>query len=210
VADYSDQEQAERLLAWWRQYGPSVLVGVAIGFALLFGYRYWTQHQENQRVQASVLYEQLQAMRTAKPAETVALAKRLREEFAGTPYAGLAALMQARVHYETGDRAAAREALQWATANAHSAVAHAARLRLARLLLEDHQLDAVQALIEVRRMDGFDAEYHELRGDLLLARRQPDAARAAYREALRQAPPGSGHARLLSLKLDDLGSEEKR
>lgn len=209
MADYSDQEQAERLLAWWRQYGLSVLVGVAIGLALLFGYRYWTQHQENQRVQASALYEQLQTVRS-KPAEAVALAKRLREEFAGTPYAGLAALMQARVQYDSGDRTAAREALQWATANAHGAAAHAARLRLARLLFEDNQLDAVQALIEVKRMDGFDAEYHELRGDLLWARRQPDAARTAYHEALRQAPPGSGHARLLTLKLDDLGSEEKQ
>jgi len=210
VADYSDQEQAEKLLAWWKQYGTSVIVGVAIGLAFLFGYRYWTQHQESQRVQASVLYEQMQATRGAKPAEALALAKRLRAEYRGTPYAGLAALVQARVHYEAGDRAAAREALQWAMAHADGAVAHTARLRLARLLLEADKLDEAQALIEVKRMDGFDAEYHELRGDLLRARGQPVAARAAYSEALRQALPGSGHARLLTLKLDDLGPEENR
>ncbi len=210
MVDYSDREQTEKLLAWWKQYGLSVVAGVAIGLALLFGYRYWTGHQEQQRVQASALYEQLQSLRGAKPDEAVALARRLRQEFGGTPYAGLAALLQARVHYEAGDRVAAREALQWVAANAAGATAHAGRLRLARLLLEAGELDGAQALIEVKRMDGFDAEYLELRGDLLLARRQTDAARAAYREALRRAPPGSGHARLLTLKLDDLGSEDNR
>lgn len=210
MADYSDQEQAEKLAAWWKQYGTSVIVGVAIGLAVLFGYRYWTQRQEQQRIEASVLYEQMLAAGKAKSGEAGVAAKKLMDNYAGTPYAGLAGLQLARSQYEAGDRAAARATLAWTMANARDATAHAARLRLARLRLEAGDLEAVQALLEVKRMDGFETEYHELRGDLLRARNRPNEARDAYREAIRSAPPDSGYLRILAMKLDDLGSEDSR
>lgn len=210
MADYSDQEQAEKLAAWWKQYGMSVIVGVAVGLALLLGYRYWTQYREQQRVEASALYEQLLVQQRAKSGEAAATAKALMENYAETPYAGLAALHQARVRYEAGDRAAARASLEWALAHGRGATAHAARLRLARLRLEAGELDAAEALLQIKRMDGFDAEYHELRGDLLRARQRPAEALAAYREAIRATPPESAHLRTLTMKLDDLGLEDSR
>ncbi len=210
MADYSDQEQAEKLAAWWKQYGTSVIAGVAIGLALLFGYRYWTQQQESSRVEASALYEQMLAARKSKSEEAGVAARKLMDNYAGTPYAGLAALQLARIQYEAGDRAAARTTLEWVLAHAGDATAHAARLRLARLRLDAGELDAVQALIDVKRMDGFEAEYQELRGDLLRARNQPAGAREAYREAIRRTPPDSGYLRILTMKLDDLGPEDSR
>lgn len=210
MADYSDQEQAEKLAAWWKQYGMSVVAGVAIGLALLFGYRYWTQHQEQRRVEASALYEQMLAARKSKSGDAGATARTLMDNYAGTPYAGLAGLQLARTQYEAGDRAAARTTLEWVLANAGDATAHAARLRLARLRLEAGEFDAVQALLDVKRMDGFEAEYHELRGDVLRARNRPAEARDAYREAIRHTPPDSGYLRILTMKLDDLGSEDSR
>ncbi len=210
MADYSDQEQAEKLAAWWKQYGTSVIAGIAIGLALLFGYRYWTQYQENRRVEASALYEQMLAARKAKPEDAVTAAKKLMDSYAGAPYAGLAALQLARTQYEAGDRAAARATLEWTLAHADDATAHVARLRLARLHFEAGELDAAQALIDVKRMEGFEAEYQELRGDLLRARNRPAEAREAYREAIRRTPPDSGYLRILTMKLDDLGPEDSR
>lgn len=208
MADYSDHEQAEKLAAWWKQYGPSAIAGVAIGLGLLFGYRYWTQYQEQHRVDASALYEQMLAVRAQKPADAVGIANRLMGDYSATPYAGMAALTLARQQYEAGDRAAARAALSWAVANAKGAAMHAARLRLARLQWEAGELDAAQASIEVKNMGGFEAEYYELRGDLALARGQRTEARDAYREAVRRTPADSNYLRLLTMKLDDLGSEE--
>ncbi len=208
MADYSDHEQAEKLSAWWRQYGLSAVAGIAIGLVLLFGYRYWTQYQEQQRVDASALHEQMLAVRAQKPAEAAGIARKLMEEYGATPYAGMAALTLARQQYEAGDRAAARTALSWAVANANGATLHAARLRLARLHLEAGELDAVQALLGVKNMGGFEPEYYELRGDLSLARGRRVEARDAYREAVRRTPADSGYLRLLAMKLDDLGSEE--
>ncbi len=210
MAEYSDQEQAERLAAWWKQYGTSVVIGVAVGLALLFGYRYWTQYQEQQRTEASALYEQMLAARKAKSGDADAAAKKLMDNYAGTPYAGLAALQLARAQYEAGDHAAARATLEWTLANARDAMAHAARLRLARLRLEAGELDAAQALVDVKRMDGFEAEYHELHGDLARARNRAAEARDAYREAIRRTPPDSGYLRILTMKLDDLGLEDSQ
>lgn len=208
MADYSDHDQAEKLAAWWKQYGPSAIAGVAIGLGLLFGYRYWTQYQEQQRVDASVLYEQMLSARAQKPADAIGMANRLMGDYSGTPYAGMAALTLARQQYEAGDRAAARTALSWAVANAKGATMHAARLRLARLQLEAGELDAAQVSIEVKNMGGFEPEYYELRGDVALARGQRTEARDAYREAVRRTPATSSYLRLLTMKLDDLGSEE--
>lgn len=208
MADYSDHDQAEKLAAWWKQYGPSAIAGVAIGLGLLFGYRYWTQYQEQRRVDASALYEQLLAARAQKPMDATGIANRLMGDYSATPYAGMAALTLARQQYEAGDRAAARTALSWAVANAKGATMHAARLRLARLQFEAGELDAAQASIEVKNMDGFEPEYYELRGDLALARGQRNEARDAYREAVRRTPVNSSYLRLLTMKLDDLGSEE--
>ena len=56
-------------------------------------------------------------------------------------------------------------------------------------------------------MGGFEPEYYEVRGDLLLASDDGSSARDAYREAVRHAG-GFGYLRLLTMKLDDLGSEE--
>lgn len=210
MADYSDQEQAEKLAAWWKQNGTSAMAGVAIGVALLFGYRYWIQHQEQQRVEASMLYEQLLATRAQEPADAIAKANMLMKEYAGTPYAGMAGLTLARIQYDRGDRAAARSALQWTLANARGPAVHAARLRLARLQLEAGETEAVRAQLGVKDMGGFDAEYQELRGDLLRAQGQPNDARAAYREAIRRTPADAAYLRLLTMKLDDLGPEESR
>jgi predicted negative regulator of RcsB-dependent stress response len=210
VADYSDQEQAEKLAAWWKQYGMSVIIGVAIGLALLFGYRYWTQYQEQHRLEASALYEALVAQQRAKSGDAAATVKKLMENYAGTPYAGLAALHLARAQYEAGDRKAASASLEWALANGRGATTHAARLRLARLRFEAGDLDAAEALLNVKRMEGFDAEYQELRGDLLRARSRPSEARDAYREAVRLTPAESAYRRILTMKLDDLGLGDSR
>lgn len=210
MASYSDHEQAEKLAAWWKQYSPSVIAGVAIGLALLFGYRYWTAAQERQRSEASGYYEQMLALRAAKPADAVGVAKRLMDEYTGTSYAGMAGLALARIHYEAGDRAAARAALQWTVSNARGPAVHAARLRLARLQLEAGETEAVRALLSVKDMGGFDAEYQELQGDRLAAQGQLKAARAAYREAIQRTPTDAAYLRLLTMKLDDLGPEESR
>jgi len=114
------------------------------------------------------------------------------------------------VRFDAGDIAGARQPLEWASRNAReTAVQHSARLRLARLLMEQGDADGALALTKVRDTDGFASEYEELKGDLLLAQGDRDGARRAYQAALDTLPRGSGYTRLLSMKRDNLGPEPK-
>lgn len=210
MSTYTQQEELDKLKAWWKNYGNSLVAGVLLGLVLLVGYRYWNDYREQQRVAASALYEELLAHVRGKKSEAAnEVGRRLRQEHAATPYAGQAALLLARQALDVGDSAAARSQLQWAMNQAADpAVAHVARLRLARLLTNEGRHEPALALLEAKDMGGYASEYLEAKGDLLLALHRREEARAAYREALKALPAGSAYQAALQMKLDDLGAEK--
>lgn len=210
MAAYEEQEDLDRLKTWWKNYGNSVIFGIALGAAILVGFRYWTQHTEQQRHSAAALYDRMfQNFHAKKSADTRQLGESLMKDYSSTPYAGMAGLLLARLDFEAGDAAKARERLQWVLKNAdNAAVLHAARLRLARLYLDGGDKEAALALLNVKDRAGFEAEYEELKGDIHVVQGQREAARSAYREALKYLPAGSSYAPILNMKLDDLGLEQ--
>ncbi|BAV33976.1 hypothetical protein SCL_1673 [Sulfuricaulis limicola] len=210
MAAYEEQEDLDRLKTWWKNYGNSVIFGIALGAAILVGFRYWTQHTEQQRHGAAVLYDRMfQNFHAKKSADTRQLGESLMNDYSSTPYAGMAGLLLARLDFEAGDAPKARERLQWVLKNADAAaVQHAARLRLARIQLDSGDKEAALALLDVKDRAGFEAEYEELKGDIHAAQGQREAARSAYREAIKYLPAGSSYAPILNMKLDDLGLEQ--
>lgn len=201
----SDNEELERLKAWWLAHGNALIVGALLGLALVLGVNYWRTHQARQAEAASALYEQITGSQVSK--ETVhAAGAKLMQQFAGTPYAGQAALLLAQINYAAGDAASARAQLQWAVDKAtEDGVRHVARLRLGRIMLDQGELEPALTLIAVKEHDGFKLEYQELRGDLLARLGRVEEARSAYRVAKEQVPAGSAYGRILDMKLDDLG-----
>ncbi len=210
MSAYADQEELDKLKAWWKNYGNSVIFGVLLGAAILIGFRYWTQYTEQRLQAASVLYDRMMQDFHSRKLETARQSgESLLKDSSSTPYAGMAGLMLARMDFEAGDAAGGRKHLQWVVENAKDAATmHAARLRLARINLDSGDKQAALALIEVKDQAGFEAEYAELKGDIHLAQGQREQARAAYREALKQLPAGSPYAPVLDMKLDDLGPEK--
>jgi predicted negative regulator of RcsB-dependent stress response len=209
LAAYEEQEDLDRLKTWWKNYGNSVVFGIALGAAVLVGFRYWTQHTEKQLHGAAVLYDRMfQNFHAKKSGDTLQLGESLINDYPSTPYAGMAGLLLARLDFEAGDAVKARERLQWVLKNADdAAVQHAARLRLARIHLDSGDKEAAMALLTVKDRAGFETEYEELKGDVHASQGQREAARAAYREALKYLPPESPYAPILNMKLDDLGPE---
>ncbi len=210
MAAYEEQEDLDRLKAWWNNYGNSVILGIALGVVILVGFRYWTQHREQQLHTAAGLYERMfQDVYAKKSGDALKTGESLINEYSSTPYAGMAGLMLARLDFEAGDVAKARERLQWVLAHADdAAVKHAARLRLARIHLDSGDKEAALALLNVKERSGFEAEYEELKGDILVSQGQRDAARSSYRETLKYLPANSSYAPMLNMKLDDLGPEK--
>jgi predicted negative regulator of RcsB-dependent stress response len=200
----SDEEQVEALKKWWKDNGKSIIGGAVVGLALVGGWQGWQQYSRHQAEQAAGYYSEFSATARAGKAEQAAeQAKRLQDQFGDSAYAVYAALQLARLAYDDGQPAAAREHLQWALDHAADpALAQVARLRLARLLLDQGELDAARSLAAAAPADAFAGQYAELRGDLAMAAGDRAAAGAAYQEAL---ATGIANADLVRLKLADTG-----
>ncbi|MCK5729408.1 MAG: tetratricopeptide repeat protein, partial [Methylococcales bacterium] len=57
----TEEEQVEALQAWWKENGKSMIAGAILGGVLIVGWDFWKDHQQDQSLEASVLYEQLLA-----------------------------------------------------------------------------------------------------------------------------------------------------
>lgn len=201
----TEEEQVEAIKKWWKENGVSVVSGIVIGLAAVFGWQGWNSYQDSQGKQASVAFSQmLNAVDQGDMTLAGQQAEMLRLDFESSNYAVLAAMAQARFKLEAGDSAAARSQLEWAMANTGDAsLQHLAQLNLARILLSENDLDGAAKLADVRT-GGFAGEFAELRGDIAAARQDASAARDAYTEALAM---NASNPQLLQMKLDDLALE---
>ena len=203
----TEEEQVEAIKKWWKENGKSVIGGVVLGFAVIGGWQGWQGWQRSQAEAASTLFDRMRlAVQQDQPNKAIEDGKQLIGEFGGSAYASFAALELAKLSYQQGEKAAARNHLQWVADSAPDpTIRELARLRLGRLLLDLADLDALQALLATPASDAFAGEFAELRGDLALARGDQTAAREAYQEALAK---GVEDASLLRMKLVDVGGLE--
>ena len=199
----SDEEQVDALKNWWKENGRSVVGGVVLGLGLVFGWQAWTQHQTRIAGQASSQFERLQQSLQAGAYESAGKqAEGIIAEFGGSAYATFAALDSTKVKYSQGDTAAAVVQVKTVADGASDeSLRQIARLRMARIMLSEGQLDSAAATI-VDNVDGsFRGEFAELRGDLALAGGNKADARSAYQEALDNQV---SNASLVQMKMDDL------
>jgi len=200
----TDEETVDAIKRWWKSNGTSVIAGVVIGLAAVFGWRAWVDHRDSVAQRASLGFEQVLASAGTGNAEvTEQQAEALIEAYTDTPYAMLADLTLARVRVEQDDLAGAETALRKALERAPDpALTKLAAYRLARVLIAAGDLDAAMAVIAQYDDGGaFAADFAGLRGDIAAAREDWDAARAAYTEAI---AGGAALSRIIELKLQDL------
>lgn len=206
---YSDDQELEKLKAWWKTYGNALLLGIALGLSILMGTKYWSHYKQERAEAASAIYDSLVNSYREKAFDQVREATdSLKRDYAATPYAGLAAMILARVSVEQGKNDDARRELQWTLDNATDGGAkHAARLRLARVLADAGEVDKALSLLDVNDIAGFELDYFELRGDLAVLKGNKQEAREAYRMALKELDEFSPYKSTLDMKLDALGPE---
>lgn len=201
----TDEEKVEAIKRWWKENGKSVIAGIVIGFAGLFGWRYWVDLNETRAEQASDLYMAMSRAASRGELEQVrGHADTLRADFARTPYASMAAMELARLEVDRGEPGRAEEALRWAMDHAPGTeVAWLARVRLSRILVAEERPAEALSLLEGDVPAGFEALVQEIRGDAY--RRQGDHARAleAYDRAMGAS---AGGTEFLQLKRDEVAA----
>lgn len=205
----TEEEKVKQLREWWSQNWLALVGGLVLGLGGVLGWQGWQAHKQEQAVQASAVYDQLQSAVQADDLDSAATHQEtLTAKYKGTPYAGLGALALAGAQARTEQFEAAEQHLAWATQYADdAALRDVARLRLARVRWALGKPDeAVATLTRKPPPDAYLAAYRELEGDIRHMQGKLDAARSAYEAALAAHaanPTGAGSS--VQRKLDNLG-----
>ena len=204
----SEQQQVEEIKKWLHENGTSILAGLVIGLAAVFGWRAWDGRQHDTSQQASAAYTQMvDNYKAGKSGIAVLAGDDIIAKYGKTNYATFSALLLAGIKVEMGDTTAAIAHLKWAVSNSQQPeLKQLAMLRLARLLLSEKKVD--EALTQVDAMDPtqYVALRAELLGDLYRAKGDLAKARGAYQDALKALGKGTdGLRESISMKLDAVG-----
>ena len=205
--DLEEQEQLDEFRVWWKKNGKwltNLLLAVVVAYAAWTAYQFM---QNKKAVEASSLYQNLVTLETTNTAEIKAQSSKLMENFAGTPYAGRAAVYAAKVNYQAKDSKSAKAQLEWATNNAtESAVQAIATLQLANVLVEEKNYDGANKLLANNLDAGYDGLKNNLQGDILLAQGKTAEAKKAFEKALAGMDSQGRLHQYTKQKLEALGS----
>ena len=210
VYDLEEQEKLDDLKAWWEQNSKYVSAAVLVVALVVIGVQGWRWYQRTQAEQASVLYQAVsQAARANDVSKAKEPAAQIVDRFARTAYAPRAALLYAKMLYDSGDKAGARAQLQWVVDHASGDELKAiARFRLAQAMLDEKQYDDALKTLDVKTDDAFAGLFADLKGDILAAAGKNAEAKSAYETALAKIDPKSPYRAFVQVKFDALGGAQ--
>lgn len=208
--DLEEQEQLAAIKSWWAQYGKLTIVSIVAGLLVVGGIRGWYYYKNSQATSAVSLFAQLQGAERASDHKKVRdITTQIVEHYGSTAYAAPASLAAAKSDFDTGDLPAAKTRLQWAIDNAkEEELRDVARLRLARILLDEKKPDEALKLLDTKHGDSFTGLYADVKGDVLLSQGKRQEARAAYQVALEKSDAASPLRQIIQLKIDAVGESK--
>jgi predicted negative regulator of RcsB-dependent stress response len=207
--DYlTDDEQWEVVKRWIAENGLWIVGGVVVGAALLFGWRYYQGHENDVALQAAARFgEMTSALERDDRNKSRQVAADLIKDFPGSPYADQAQLTLARLFIDDGQLPGAIAPLTQVMSKSKDAeLRHIARLRLARVLIDQGKPDEAIKTLAEDTPGSFASRYHEVRGDAFYAKKDTKSAETEYKAALVGGDANSVDAALLELKIGDLGA----
>ena len=198
----AEDDDAQRLRVWWKKNGMGIVAGVAIGILGVGGFKGWQAYTENRALSASDVFQEMLAYDESGAIERASnSAQILIKDYRATPYGDLAYLMIAKLATQKGDLSNAMEALtNVMTKSNDPAMSQLARLRLSQVNLLAGDLDRAHELATTDDVGGFESEYSEVLGDVLLAQHKHSDAAEAYDRALQALAPASSSRALLTSK----------
>lgn len=204
--DHQEQEQLDSFKAFWSQYGNIIIWVLILALGSYAGWNYWKTHQRNQSVEASALYDELQASLLANDnAKVQRVAGDIRAKYESSAYATMAALAAAKTAFEANDLKTAKTQLQWAAEHGNDEYKSIANLRLAGVLLDEKAFDEALKVLNGKFLPQFTSEVNDRKGDVLVAQNKLNEARAAYVAAIAAMDPNAPGRQLVQIKLEAIG-----
>lgn len=202
----SDDEQVERIKAWWKANGNSIIAGVVIGLGGFFAWQWWGGYQDKLAGEGAMAYESFAQVAVANDTHKTddALAQ-LQSEYGDTSYYQFAAMELARQQVNAGTLEAAEKTLgKLLKESGDSALKPLLETRIARLLVAQKRLDEAEKLLDSIDSDAFAAETAAIRGEIAFLQGDMTRARAALLEAQQK---GSNDENINYL-LEEIGPQE--
>ncbi len=204
----TETEQLEAIKAWWQRHQHIIGIVFLVVLVSVSAYRYWNWHSEKLTRQASEIYERLMVASSTKNTKNIeAYANALMKEYPKTVYADAAELVLA-THWVSQEKwGAARNALEHVAFHATMpALQHMARIRLARILIEEKAFDKALSYLEHMNSSIYKPLIDELKGDVYVAMGRYQEADVVYREARDEVKiRGIGNL-FLDMKANDLAT----
>jgi predicted negative regulator of RcsB-dependent stress response len=214
----TEEEQVEAIKSWWKENGKSLIITIVV---VLTGYLGWNGYQDNQRTQgeaAASIYQQLMSKATkplseqteADKTELETVAAQLKADYPNSLYAQFASLYLAKFAIEANNfDAASSELAALVESNEAGPVTYLAKVRLARVWVQQNKLDDALALVATTPEESFTVQYEETKGDILFAKGELAAARTAYQAARTAAMALGINTQVLQRKIDDLAGAQE-
>ena len=205
------EQELEALKNWWKENGRTLAAGLAIGLGGILGWTWWQDHLRSQAEEASQIYQRLVEDAAAERHDTVrAQASEIIQNYPKSGYATFAVLLAAKSAFAENDLDEAKRQLQWVIDNSDNAsFKELARLRLARILIDEDRLDDAASVVESVEQEAFRAGAEEIRGDIQVIQGNDDGAREAYLQALSGGAISEPTRSRVQMKLDDLGNSQR-
>jgi predicted negative regulator of RcsB-dependent stress response len=206
----TDDEQLEAVKHAFKEYAPWIVGGIILGIGGWYGIQFYRSHQNEVALQAAAQFSQMAgALQVNDVQRSRQIADALIKNYPSSPYADQAQLTIARMDVEGGRDADAVAPLTQVMNNSKdSELKQIARLRLARVLIDQGKSDDAIQLLASGTPGSFAGRYHEVHGDALAAKKDIPGAVAEYKAAVAAGDAGADEA-VLELKLADLATNEK-
>jgi predicted negative regulator of RcsB-dependent stress response len=207
LTDYmTEQEQIQQLKTWLKTYGLTILAGVALALTTTTGWHYWQNYRDKVLTHASLVYDEMLSLRAQGNANgSLVQAEKILTHYSRTPYAQMAALIQARDAVLKKNYPEALAKLNWVVAHSKDqSMRQIARLRVARIYINDNKPQEALASLNQVEDKNFSGLINEIKGDAYLAMNNPVEARNTYKLALEELPNADATRPLLQMKYDNL------